>query len=274
MLGPAEAGATFDGVAEERGGWPPVDETKPPGVPAETARPGPRPRSPVRWGIGDFVLAVVAGVIGGIVATIPFLEPDGTVPVAGLVASMLGQAAAIIGFVEIIARVKGRGSLSADFGLGLSWRDLGWLPAGVLLSIVLALALAPLASLAGDDAGQEVVKQLEQARGGIRILFAIAVVVVAPFTEELLYRGLLLRSLLRRLSPAWSVFVCGAVFGLVHVVFDPGAYVALPALVVVGCVAALLTVRSGNLSRAILLHAGFNLLTTVQILGHATGLAN
>jgi len=225
----------------------------------------------VRWGLGDFFLAAVVGIVGATIASIPFLDANGSLPVAGLVASMLGQAAATLGFLELIARVKGRGSLAADFGLALSWRDLGWAPAGLLFSIVAGLALLPVSWLAGDDAGQEVVKQFEQARGGVQIIFAVAVVVVAPLIEELVYRGVLLRSLLRRMSPAWAVFVSASIFGLAHVLFDPGAYVALPALVALGCLAAVLTVRSGNLSRAILLHAGFNLLATVQIVGRIKG---
>jgi membrane protease YdiL (CAAX protease family) len=43
----------------------------------------------------------------------------------------------------------------------------------------------------------------------------------------------------------------------------------LPALVALGCLCGVLAVRSGSLSRPILVHAGFNLLTTVQIVGVA-----
>lgn len=262
-------------MADERAGRGPGDGTRLPGSPAESTRRVPPvlpPRSPVRWGIGDFFFAALAGIVGATIASVPFLGSDGTIPAAGLVASMLGQAIATLGFLELIARVKGRGSLAADFGLALSWRDLGWLPAGVGFAIAAGLALLPVSLLAGSDAGQEIVKQFEDARGATLVLFALGVVVVAPITEELVYRGLLLRSLLRRVSPVRAVFLNGLIFGVVHVVSDPGAYVALPALVALGCLAAVLTVRSGNLSRAILLHAGFNFLTTVQILGFAQAL--
>jgi uncharacterized protein len=223
-------------------------------------------RSPIRWGLGDFFLAWVVGIIGATIAIIPFGTDDGTVPVAGLVASMLGQSAATLAFLEFISRRKGRGSLTADFGFSVRARDAVWILGGLGTSLGLGLLLLPISQLAGDDAGQEVVKQFQKAHGTVQILFAIGVVVVAPVIEELVYRGLLLRSLLRKMSPVGAIFVSGVVFGAAHVVLDPGAYVALPALAAMGVISAVLAVRSGDLSRSIFFHAGFNLLTTVQIL--------
>jgi membrane protease YdiL (CAAX protease family) len=53
-------------------------------------------------------------------------------------------------------------------------------------------------------------------------------------------------------------------FALLHLV-DPsiGTVVALPALATVGVVSGVLAVRTGDLSRSILLHAGFNLVTVL-----------
>ena len=223
-------------------------------------------RSPIRWGLGDFFIAWVVGIVGATIAVAPFGTENGTVPVAGLVASMLGQSAATLGFLEFISRRKGRGSLTADFGFAVRARDAVWILVGLGTSLALGLMLLPISVLAGDDAGQEVVKQFQKAEGTVQILFAIGVVLVAPVIEELVYRGLLLRSLLRRMSPVAAIFVSGVVFGSVHVLFDPGAYVALPALATMGVISAVLAVRSGDLSRSIFFHAGFNLLTTIQIL--------
>jgi uncharacterized protein len=227
-------------------------------------------RSPVRWGLGDFLLAWVVGIVGATIALIPFATDNGKVPVAGLVASMLGQSAATLAFLEVVSRWKGRGTLGADFGFAVHARDAVWILVGLGTSLGLGLLLLPISHLAGDGSGQEVVKQFEHSQGTVRILFAIGVVVVAPVIEELVYRGLLLRSLLRKVSPVWAIFLSGAVFGLAHVVLDPGAYVALPALAAMGVISAVLAVRSGELSRSIFFHSGFNLLTTVQILAVVT----
>jgi membrane protease YdiL (CAAX protease family) len=225
--------------------------------------------SPVRWGLGDFFLAWVVGIIGATIAILPFGTENGTVPVSGLVASMLGQSAASLAYLELISRRKGRGSLAADFGLSVRARDAVWILVGLGTSLALGLILLPISLSAGDDAGQEVVRQFQKSQGTVEILFAIGVVVVAPVIEELLYRGLLLRSLLRKMSPVAAIFVSGVTFGAVHVVLDPGAYVALPALAAMGVISGILAVRSGDLSRSIFFHAGFNLLTTVQIIAVA-----
>ena len=86
---------------------------------------------------------------------------------------------------------------------------------------------------------------------------------LAPIAEELLFRGALLRSLLRKLSPDHAVFVSALVFGLVHVLGDPsvGTLIALPAIMLLGVVSGYQAVKTGDLSRPIMLHMGFNTLS-------------
>ncbi len=90
----------------------------------------------------------------------------------------------------------------------------------------------------------------------------VAVVVVAPLAEELLYRGLLLRALLRRVSAPLAVTIGAFVFAAVHLM-DPKAAPLLAPLALIGLVSGLRATRTGDLSQSILLHAGFNLLTAV-----------
>jgi membrane protease YdiL (CAAX protease family) len=93
----------------------------------------------------------------------------------------------------------------------------------------------------------------------------VTIVLLAPLTEELLFRGTLLRSLLRKMSPEWAVLVTAVAFGLVHALGDPsiGTVIALPAIILLGVVSGYQAARTGNLSRSILLHVGFNALTVV-----------
>jgi hypothetical protein len=86
--------------------------------------------------------------------------------------------------------------------------------------------------------------------------------------EELLFRGALLRALLRRTTPAGAIFVSAMVFALVHPLGDPevGSVIVVPAILALGLVSGYLAVRSGNLSRSIMLHMGFNLLTVALVL--------
>jgi membrane protease YdiL (CAAX protease family) len=73
---------------------------------------------------------------------------------------------------------------------------------------------------------------------------------------------------MRRLTPAWAIFVSALVFALVHPLGDPevGSVIVVPAILTLGVVSGYLATRSGDLSRSIMLHAGFNFLTVVGVL--------
>ena len=232
------------------------------------------PRTGVRWGLPDVALTWLAGLIGAVVlgalavAALGVPEDDVADDIGVFLATIVGQTAVVVCVLALVSRSKGRGSLRRDFGLTVRLRDAGWLAAGVGLQIALGVALYPLAQLYDRDDSQTVVELLEDASGPGLVLFAAAVVVLAPLAEELLFRGALLRALMRRLSPAWAVFVSALVFALVHPLGDPevGSVIVVPAILTLGVVSGYLAVRSGDLSRSIMLHAGFNLLTVVGVL--------
>jgi hypothetical protein len=238
---------------EPRGGWP--------GSPTA----GPR----IGWGISDAAIAFLLSLLAASIAEIPFLN-HGRLPtnleVTAALVSLLVQTAVAVGYLVIAAR-KGRGSLRADFGLAVHLRDGLWFVAGFALSATAGVALAPIID-AGHltNSSQDVVRVFQHAHGTERAFFALAVLVIAPIGEELLFRGALLRGLLRRTNPATAVWISGLVFALVHVALDPGAGFAVPALLALGLLSGYRAWRTGNLSESILLHAGFNLLAVLQIL--------
>ena len=72
------------------------------------------------------------------------------------------------------------------------------------------MALLPvqlLIEIHGDTAKQDVVKAADRASGIEVPLVILAVAVLAPVAEELLFRGALLRALMRKTTPGWAVFV-------------------------------------------------------------------
>jgi membrane protease YdiL (CAAX protease family) len=89
---------------------------------------------------------------------------------------------------------------------------------------------------------------------------------LAPFFEELLFRGMLLRALRRRLDVAPAIAVSALSFALIHPLLDPtlATFTVVPALFLLGVLSGILAVRSGELSQSIWLHVGFNLLTTLS----------
>jgi membrane protease YdiL (CAAX protease family) len=236
--------------------------------------PGARPR--IRWGIGDAIAAFVVGLVVSAIAGLLILDPDHPHDPGTLIVLLATQNFAIIAWLAMVARRKGTGSLRRDFGLTLrpargAWfNDIPWFFAGIGLQIAALIPIGLLNSLYGHTAKQDVVKTADVAHGWQIPVIALGIVVLAPITEELLFRGALLRSLLRKTSPDAAVFVSAGVFGLVHVIFDPtvGSLIALPAIILLGVVSGCQAVKTGNLSRSILLHMGFNALTAVVLFTH------
>ncbi len=235
---------------------------------ASALPPSPAPARTARWGLWDCLFAwltavFAGGVVGALLATD---TPDGLELRSGAVAAVVVvQNVVLFGALTLVSRLRGFGSVRRDFGFGLSARDAGWLPLGALLEIGVSIALVPIAIVGNlDDAPQEAVRRLEDAGGISLVVIVLGVVLLAPLAEELLFRGLLLRALLRRTTPGWAVGLSAAAFALVHLL-DPKALPLLPGLMALGVVAGVQAVRTGSLSRPILLHAGFNLVTVLLI---------
>lgn len=244
--------------------------------PAWLAGPPTRPRRGVRWGIPDAALVWIGGIVGSVIAVVIALmvtgrESGSDDPVL-YAAAAAGQYVAMLLALFGVSRAKGRGSLAADFGLRLDLgRDWWVLAAGAGLQIAANVMTAPILLLADrHEAAQEVVQRLEDSGGLELAVTVVAAALFAPVIEELLFRGLLLRALQRRMTPPAAIGVSAVVFGAVHLV-DPNAYLVVPGLVAVGLVSGALAVRSGDLSRSILLHMGFNLIVVVATLSAGAG---
>jgi len=226
---------------------------------------------PLRWGLPDAAIAWVVGLVAAVIAAAPFLGADGTIPddreVVATLVLLAVQNVAIIGTLALVARYKGLGSLRLDFGLSFERADLLWVLAGVGVAVVAGVLVLPITELAGvNDSTQEVVQTFERSAGALeKIGVAVGVVVVAPLAEELLFRGVLLRSLLRRTSPVVAVNVAALAFALVHVLGDLGTGYYVPAFLLLGLVSGWRAVVTGRIGQSIALHAGFNLLAAIQI---------
>ncbi len=226
----------------------------------------------VRWGIPDAVVAWLVGVIVSVLAALPFVNSAGEIPerekVVATLVLLVVQDLAVVGWLLAVSHRKGLGTLRADFGLW--WRpvDLAWVPAGILVFAAASLLVLPISDLAGlDESSQDVVKTFERNLAlWEQVAFVLAVAVLTPIVEELLFRGILLRSLLRRTSPFWAVFGSALIFSLVHFLGDPGTGYYTPAFLLLGLVSGWAAVGSGRLGPSIGLHAGFNLLSAVLII--------
>lgn len=231
-----------------------------------------KPPGLVRWGLGDVAWVWPTIVVGQIVAGAIVLASRGVtaggeyrVDAYDIVATVAGGAIATVAVLALVGTIKGRGSLYADYGLVVRLRDWRWLLIGVGLSIVTWGATALLDAISDSTPQQEVVRAIERSSTLGQVLGALAVVTLAPLAEELLFRGLLLRGLLRRMGAVTAAMISGAVFAVSHLV-DPNAAPFLAPLMLVGVVSAIRAIRTGELSQSVLLHAGFNLTAAISLI--------
>jgi len=225
----------------------------------------------VGWGLPDAAVAFLLSLLAASIAEAPFITHGKLPQSAQVPASLAGLAAqttTAVVYLSFAAR-RGLGSLRADFGLHLSLRDSGWFVVGLGLAFVAGIGLTPIVDAGNLNQGQSsqsVVRVFQSAHGWEGAAFVVAVLVVAPLGEELLFRGALLRALMRRTNPTTAVAVSALVFALVHLALDPGAGFAVPALFFLGLVSGDRALRTGDLSESFFLHSGFNLLAVLQIL--------
>ncbi|HET9771018.1 MAG TPA: CPBP family intramembrane glutamic endopeptidase, partial [Acidimicrobiia bacterium] len=208
--------------------------------------------------------------LGAILASFPlYAQAGGTDIDSALVFGVIlpAQQLTVVLAVVYVSRLKGQRSLGADFGFRIRLLDAKALAFGALLEVLLSLALLPILQLDPDAQHQQLLSDLEENLDAATVvLFFLGAVVFAPMVEELLFRGVLLRALLRKFSPATAIVGSSVVFALVHYVGDPNTLPFLPALAGLGAVLAVATLRTGDLSTAIWIHAGFNLTTTIWFL--------
>jgi membrane protease YdiL (CAAX protease family) len=130
--------------------------------------------------------------------------------------------------------------------------------AGIILSIGQALDPSLCRELLTlDDAIPTVMWQ--------KLLLALSLVVLAPLGEELVFRGLFLRGLVRRLSFPVSAVISGVAFALLH----PQYWTIWPLIIAIsifGVVAAYVYRRLGYPAN-VAMHVVFNLVTAIFLFG-------
>jgi membrane protease YdiL (CAAX protease family) len=119
-----------------------------------------------------------------------------------------------------IARRHGGGAPASAVGFRFRWSDLGWGPLiwfAAVLSQVLVAAVV-LAAGVPTSSNTDGVGELSADRSYV-IALAVTAVVAAPLVEELVFRGVVLRSLLSWAAPIPAILLQGVLFGIAHV--DP-----------------------------------------------------
>lgn len=207
------------------------------------------------WVLAGFILAQV--LVGLLIQGLQLLN----VPLQLINPSLFSTGAAASIYVLSIGLVIGLPWLTKKFAttkeeLGLSrlpsWSDIFLAPAGFFVYLLLSAAFTYLAMqyLTFINFDQVQTTGFEQLGQRFEYIAAfVALVILAPFAEEVLFRGYLLGKL-RKHVPLWvAILITSLLFGAVHMAWNVGIDVF--ALSIVLC---LLRVTSRSLWPSILLH--------------------
>ena len=220
--------------------------------------------SPPRWGIPDAAIGFVAAYfLSGLTGSLWVAATGDADRSFGLaVATIAGLWLGFVGTCLLVARGKGSGDLGREFGLRIEPRDI---PLGIAAGLGSQLVLIRLVYLPFGDRVEELSRDndaLVDATSGLALVaLAVLLVVGAPLVEELFFRGLVQRSLVRRLGPAPGIALSAVVFGATH--FD---LLGLLGLAVFGVVLGVLAHRTGRLGPSLVAHVVFNALAVAAFL--------
>ncbi|HET7490024.1 MAG TPA: CPBP family intramembrane glutamic endopeptidase [Acidimicrobiales bacterium] len=229
--------------------------------------PAPSPPLPEpEWGLGDAALGFFLGLWLSVAFSVVWVgvSGQGTGDLGTFVASVVGLWTGLGAALANACLRKGSRSLAVDFGLRVERSDI--LP-GVIAGVASQLVMIPLLylpfRLLGHDldVSEKAKEVTDLAKGAGVVVIPLLIVVGAPLVEELFFRGLLQRSVARRLGPVAAVAISAVTFGVAH--FQP---VQLLGLVAFGVVLGILAQRAGRLGPSLIAHMCFNAVTVVILL--------
>ena len=237
--------------------------------------PAPPPRDPV-WSGLDLVLMVVAGLAGvalaavgiglllGLVSAVRKTSPDPDVVAIGVAAQTLAYLFLVI-FMHYLVEVRYR----TAFWEGVKWKwpqggaVLGFLMGGVTLALGVQVAQSFL-PLPKSMPIQELLK--DPANAWLITAFGI---LVAPFVEEMFFRGFLYPVLARRLSLPAAVLLTALAFTSIHGPQLANHWAPLLLLCAVSLAFTLARAYTGSVAVPFLMHVGYNS-TLFAVLFYAT----
>jgi uncharacterized protein len=173
----------------------------------------------------------------------------------------------VVGFMVLIVLLKRRGGFLAV----ISWKEPGvqralfGLAGGAGLAVFSGVFTSLLSRWVPKSVPFEKLFTDRQAA----YLLALFGILVAPFVEEIFFRGFLYPALARRIGIGSSVVLTAAFFAAVHKAQLAHAWVPLAWLFIVGLVLTLVRARTKSVATCVLIHMAYNA-TLFAFVFHAT----
>ncbi|HEU4706410.1 MAG TPA: type II CAAX endopeptidase family protein [Solirubrobacterales bacterium] len=215
--------------------------------------PEPRPSTfpYANWGagtaVGGVLAALAAGITLGIPAVIAGHKPGGDLTTLGNVGVQLATA---LGFLLVPMAIA---SLSGSGGIGGVLQRLGMRPfrpsafKWMAAAIGAYLLFATFYSLVIVEPEQ---KDIAEGFGAVPVQ-VLLIVIAAPISEEVCFRGMLFGGLRERLPRIPAALIAALIFGGLHALTGVSA---VPPLIVFGFILCLLYEKTGSIVPGILLH--------------------
>lgn len=207
------------------------------------------------------------GLLGPLVAVALGADVGDDLSIGVLAAASVAGWAVFVAGLLLASRRWGTGDPIADLAVRVRPVDLVGIPIGVATQLVLIpLLYVPLQHWWPDTFSDARIEErardlADRAEGAWTLVLVLVVVVGAPLVEELVYRGLLQRSLGSLLGAVPGLVVTALWFALVHQ--SPVEY---PGLALAGLVFGAGVVATRRLGLSIVTHAAFNAAGLVAVL--------
>jgi hypothetical protein len=222
----------------------------PPELP-ESARP--------RWPAWHGPVALIASLGALVVVSLPTAPvwilalEGGDVGAAAVLAALVIQDVVLVGAAIFFAQTV-RSPRDWHFGLRATrlWPTVGLAALGFALALGVEIAYIELIEV--DESN---VEALAGESLWAQLFVCLAVIVVAPTTEEFFFRGFFYRALRSRLRVWSAALIDGVVFGALHFESIDTAII-LPVIATFGVAVCLVYERTGSLFSVIAIHAAFN----------------
>lgn len=163
-------------------------------------------------------------------------------------------------FIPVMLYASARSASNKGFVQGISVDNSNFAPLKTPVGVIAALLSMVGVAFMIDPLGEVLPPMDEKTKAAMTLLTKgplwvtlLSTAVFAPFFEEWLLRGMVLRGLLQKIKPVWAILISAVLFGLIH----GNIWQAIPATIL-GALLGWVYYKTGSLKLTMLMHCANN----------------